>query len=326
MFFKRKWDPRGLHCFVTGGSAGLGLSLAVALTKKGADVSIVARNEDRLRAALDQLEAVRQTPNQILKSYSFSVDDASNAAAALEAACEPHGGRCPDAMFLCAGKSRPGFFVEQDEESLRRGMDESYWAQAWSALVSAKRLVRHHAKGKIVFVSSFLGYMSLVGYSTYSPGKFAIRGLAESLQSELMLYDVDVHICFPGTIRTPGFEEENKIKPKVTLKLEESDPGADPDVVAEGLLRGVQKGYFHITYDILGNIFRASTCGSSPRNNALDLLWGFIGFIALPIWRYTVDSAVREHRKEHEAYLADLGFFTSETPEGAKPVALKTAS
>lgn len=41
---------------MTGGSAGLGLALAVLLTKKGADVSIVARNEERLKGALEEME------------------------------------------------------------------------------------------------------------------------------------------------------------------------------------------------------------------------------------------------------------------------------
>lgn len=80
-------------------------------------------------------QAVRQTPNQLLKAYAFALDKEAGAAAALEAACQPHGGRCPDALFLCAGKSTPGFFIEQDEASLRSGMDETYWAQAPSALV-----------------------------------------------------------------------------------------------------------------------------------------------------------------------------------------------
>jgi short-subunit dehydrogenase len=44
------------HCYVTGGSAGLGLALALLLTKKGADVSIVARNEERLQKALQEME------------------------------------------------------------------------------------------------------------------------------------------------------------------------------------------------------------------------------------------------------------------------------
>ena len=46
------------HCYVTGGSSGLGLALAILLTKRGADVSIVARNEENLRKALAQLEVL----------------------------------------------------------------------------------------------------------------------------------------------------------------------------------------------------------------------------------------------------------------------------
>jgi NAD(P)-dependent dehydrogenase (short-subunit alcohol dehydrogenase family) len=42
--------------------------------------------------------------------------------------------------------------------------------------VASKRMVRTHTNGKIVFVSSVLGYFGMIGYSTYSPGKHAIRG------------------------------------------------------------------------------------------------------------------------------------------------------
>ena len=44
------------HVYVTGGTAGLGLGLAELLAKKGAHVSIVARNQQRLDAALAKLE------------------------------------------------------------------------------------------------------------------------------------------------------------------------------------------------------------------------------------------------------------------------------
>lgn len=42
--------------------------------------------------------------------------------------------------------------------------------------VASKRMMRTCTKGKIVFVSSVLGYFGMIGYSTYSPGKHAIRG------------------------------------------------------------------------------------------------------------------------------------------------------
>jgi short-subunit dehydrogenase len=63
-------------------------------------------------------------------------------------------------------------------------------------------------------------------------------GLAEALRSELILYEIDVHCFFPCTIYTPGYEEENKTKPKVTLKIEEADSGLTPEQVAAGILKG----------------------------------------------------------------------------------------
>lgn len=141
---------------MTGGSAGLGLALSVELTKRGADVSIVARDEEKLAKALEQLEvryvhdahhechlihfnpqAARQTPNQVLRSYSYSLTESASSSAALEAACASHGGRAPDAVFLCAGSATPGFFVELSAEEMESGMNQAYWVQAYSALVSA---------------------------------------------------------------------------------------------------------------------------------------------------------------------------------------------
>ncbi|KAJ7507883.1 oxidoreductase [Mycena galericulata] len=310
MFSSAKWVPKGRHVYITGGSSGLGLSLAILLTKKGADVSIVARDEQKLRSALDEMEKVRQSPGQKLHSYSYYLHEADSSAAALEAVCAAHDGRSPDAIFLCAGTSTPGFFVEQTEASLRKGMDMAYWVQAWSALACAKRMAQDRFPGKIVFTSSLLGYMSLVGYASYSPGKHALRGLAETLRSELILYDIGVHIFFPGTIYSPGYEEENKTKPKITLKIEETDEGMHPDKVAETLLRGVQKDDFHISADLLGNIFRSSTRGATPHNNVLlDAFYSLFGWVGLPIWRRGVDASIVQHRSEHQKYLVGKGFF-----------------
>ena len=66
----------------------------------------------------------------------------------------------------------------------------------------------------------------------------ALTGLAEALQSEFLMYGIDVHILFPGTIMSPGLIEENKTKPKITLKLEETDVGTAPEKVAEHFLNG----------------------------------------------------------------------------------------
>jgi 3-dehydrosphinganine reductase len=305
IFSRSSWDPSGRHCYITGGSTGLGLALAIILTKRGADVSIVARNEENLKKALEQLEAARVNPNQILKTYSYSLDTQKAATDALEAACLPHAGQSPDTVFLCAGKATPGFFIEQTEETMRKGMDNTYWLAAWSAMAASKRMIRTRSKGKIVFVSSVLGYFGLIGYSTYSPGKHAIRGLAETLRQELLLYSIDVQIYMPVTMYTPGYEEENKTKPDLTLKIEESDGGLTADKAAENLYQGVRRGDFHITDTFIADVFRTNTRGASPfgSNILKDLLYGLIGTIALPLWRREVDKQVVRHREEHSRYL-----------------------
>ena len=53
-----------------------------------------------------------------------------------------------------------------------------------------------------------------------------------------MLYGIDVHIGFPCTIYSPGYEEENRLKPKITLKIEETDGGNVPEVTASVILNG----------------------------------------------------------------------------------------
>lgn len=309
MFSSKKWSPEGLHVYITGGSQGLGLALAKLVARKGAHVSIVARTQSKLDDALKELEANRQSPDQIFKAFSFSLNTAEESAAALQAASDAHGGKVPDAVFACAGASKPMYLLEMQPEDLSRGMANGYWVQAWTAFAAAKQMVRENKKkGKIVLVSSTLGYMSLIGYSSYSPAKHALRGLADSLHSELMLYDIDTHIFFPPTMYTPGFEEENKTKPAITRTIESTDEGLTADQAAAGLLAGVEKGHAHITADLITSLFRASTRGCAPRSNAaLDFVLDLVALVGLPIWRRSVDKQVLAHRVEHMEYLRGKG-------------------
>ena len=92
----------------------------------GAHVSIVARTESTLQAALKTLESHRMAENQRLAYYSFPLNTLEGAAQALDAVSKPFGGRVPDAAFLVAGASKPGFFVEMDEAELKKGMENGY--------------------------------------------------------------------------------------------------------------------------------------------------------------------------------------------------------
>jgi hypothetical protein len=59
----------------------------------------------------------------------------------------------------------------------------------------------------------------------------------------------------PVTMFTPGYEEENKSKPALTLKIEESDGGLTAEKAAEGLYEGAVHPSF-LTAGLIANIYR----------------------------------------------------------------------
>ncbi|KAF8335049.1 uncharacterized protein EI90DRAFT_3280159 [Cantharellus anzutake] len=305
--FTKRWDPKDKHCYVSGGSTGLGLALSVLLVKAGAHVSIVARNQEKLDEAIKRLESLRVHEGQIIKSYSFSLSSGDESTRALDAACALHGGKSPDALFLCAGASRPRFIVDSTEQDMLQGMVEGYWVQAWSAIAAVKRMAHEGAKGKIVLVGSTLSYMAFVGYGSYTPAKHALRGFSDTLRNECLLYGIDVHFYAPNTMHTAGYEVEQQTKPWITNKIEEGDSPTTSEKAAASLLKGVQKGQAHIAGDLITHLFRASTRGAAPYNNPLvDGILGFIAWIGVPIWRRSADSAVRAHRTQHAEYLRQM--------------------
>jgi 3-dehydrosphinganine reductase len=79
-----------------------------------------------------------------------------------------------------------------------------------------------------------------------------LAGLAECLRSEFQLYDISIHAYFPGTILSPGYQEENKTKPEITKKLEgpESD-GLTPEQCARGLLKGESLSFSCMVDDVV---------------------------------------------------------------------------
>lgn len=58
---------RGRHCLVTGGSGALGSAIAADMARAGARVTLVGRNEPRLRTALSQLPPSPSEPETVEK-------------------------------------------------------------------------------------------------------------------------------------------------------------------------------------------------------------------------------------------------------------------
>ena len=67
----------GSHVVVTGGSSGIGFEIAKLCASKGAKVSIIARNESRLKKATKEIEAL-SSRSKGDQCFSISVDISSS--------------------------------------------------------------------------------------------------------------------------------------------------------------------------------------------------------------------------------------------------------
>ena len=138
--------------------------------------------------------------------------------------------------------------------------------------------------GAVVFISSMAGQVGLHGYTAYSTTKFALRGLAETLQMEVRPHNVRVSISFPPDTDTPQYQEE--LKERQALHTELASYGAvfQADDVAKEVWRGVEQGQFLITHGMDGFIVGTLTAGMSPVHSSwtavtqvqtcMDMCWG----------------------------------------------------
>ncbi|ORX38198.1 hypothetical protein BD324DRAFT_578063, partial [Kockovaella imperatae] len=300
--------------YVTGGSQGLGRALAKWLVQNGAsDVVIVARSVDGLKKVLEELEVRVLHHDPIRRYVSADLITSKGASEALEEAQKRHG-RYPDHYFLCAGYSRPRYFIDHTPEELQGGLDATYWTTAWTAHTACKAMVANRIKGRIVMVGSFLSYTAFVGYTSYSPGKYAVRGLADALRSEMLLHDITVNLFLPGGIDTPGYEVENSSKPAPTKKLEEGDTLITAEECVNHMVRGLQRGYYQSTTMFVSELMRMGSRGGVPGNNPIkDFFMWLLAGIGMPIWVFFMDYTVKGFRKNVQRELEQKGYYKRAT-------------
>lgn len=150
----------------------------------------------------------------------------------------------------------------------------------------------------IVFVGSMLSTLSFVGYSAYSGSKFALRGFAEALRSEMKVVDCHVSMYLPGTMDTPGYEAETLGKPLITKNIEGTSTMVGPEKAAQDMLMGVLSGKFCFSNDLVGELARCSVQGGSPRTNLfLEALVTPVLALIFAAWAMISDREVRQFFK-----------------------------
>jgi 3-dehydrosphinganine reductase len=245
-------DWTGKHAVITGGSSGIGLATAEALAARGAHVTLVARDAQRLEAAREAVAARRTADSQNITTVSGDVSTLDGAAAIVDQATAA--GRPIDLLVSCAGVIIPGYFETMTPADYEGCMD-SWRGCVYMARAAAPAMMRRKS-GRIVNVSSVAGFMGVFGYTAYSSAKYAIMGYSESLRSELRPYDVGVSVVCPPDTDTPGLAFEKSLRPAETDRVAGNIAAVPPSVVAEAIVRGVESGRYLIVPGALSKFYR----------------------------------------------------------------------
>ncbi|XP_060900724.1 3-ketodihydrosphingosine reductase [Labrus mixtus] len=252
----------GAHVVVTGGSSGIGKSIAVECYKQGAFITLVARDEAKLLQAKKEVEKFAINDKQVVLCISVDVSsDYSQVESVIKQAQEKLGP--VDMLVNCAGTSISAKFEEMEVDRFKKLMEVNYLGSVYPTRAVITTM-KERRMGRIMFVSSQAGQVGLFGYTAYSPSKFALRGLAESLQMEIKPYNIYVTVAYPPDTDTPGLAEENKTKPLETKLISETSGVCQPDQVAKIIVRDAVQGNFNSSVGPDGYMLSALTCGMSP--------------------------------------------------------------
>ncbi|XP_078442027.1 3-dehydrosphinganine reductase TSC10A-like [Wolffia australiana] len=259
---------KGRHVFITGGSMGIGLAIAKQASAQGARVSLLARGFQKLEEARDEIR--RETGVEV-SIYSVDVRDEDGVRKALQEAGTVDVLICNQGFFL------PRELVQMDMDEVKYMLDVN--------LVGTFNLIRHALPAmqqtasstprSIAIISSQAGQVGVYGYTHYCASKFALRGLAEALQQEIISHNIRVCLVCPPVVETPGYKKiavQKKGTSVLTTKLATSSTKMDVKDVARETLDGIKSGQFFVPCNWQGFALSLAGSGGSPATSPLTAL------------------------------------------------------
>jgi 3-oxoacyl-[acyl-carrier protein] reductase len=185
----------GKVAVVTGGSRGIGASIAALLAERGAAVVVSARDADRLGAAVKELEGAGAP----VVGVAGDVSKREDAERVVETARERFGRL--DILVNNAGITRDGLLLRMKDEDWDRVLEVNLRGAFVMTRAAAKAMVRQKS-GRIINISSAAGAMGNAGQVNYSASKAGLIGFTKASARELSHWSILVNAVAPGLIET----------------------------------------------------------------------------------------------------------------------------
>ncbi|WP_233507987.1 SDR family NAD(P)-dependent oxidoreductase [Spongiactinospora gelatinilytica] len=179
---------------VTGAGGGVGRATAARLGREGALVALIARGGAEVSTAAVEVGAAGGS-GIVYETDVADYEQVSTAAERIETDLGPIDVwiNVPDAAAFAR-------FTDAPPQEFRRATAATFLGCAWGTRV-ALDLMRPRGRGTIVQAGSALAYRGVPGRSAYCAAEHAIRGMTESIRSELREADSPLKIT---TVRLPA--------------------------------------------------------------------------------------------------------------------------
>jgi NAD(P)-dependent dehydrogenase (short-subunit alcohol dehydrogenase family) len=203
------------RALIVGTGSGLSASLARLFAKSGMQVAVASRRADNIAALAKETGG---------KAFACDATDRGQVAQ-LFADVEAAGG-APDVVVYNASYRTRGPFVELDPVEVERALMVTAYGGFLVAQEAAKRMVPHK-HGAIMLTGASAGVKGYPQSAPFAMGKFALRGMAQSMARELQPQGIHVvHVVVDG-----GILSARRPSPP-----DKPDSMLDPDAIAQSYL------------------------------------------------------------------------------------------
>lgn len=216
------FDLTGRVAVVTGGSSGLGVLFAKALSRQGATVVVVARRLEKLKAVAESI--IEETGNKV-GYYQCDVSDSKQVAELAEKVVADYGKI--DIAVNCAGGGNCGNTEDLTDEKWHKTMGINLDGVFYCCREFGKAMIKN-GYGRMINISSMLGSVGLdiaygMGIPEYAASKGAVNNLTRQLAAEWARYGITVNAVAPGffasEVSPVGNEKfDNFLKGKCPMK------------------------------------------------------------------------------------------------------------
>lgn len=192
---KMKVDLAGQTAIVTGASRGLGKAMAIALAGNGAHVTCVARNEDKLKETVAEIEAAGGKAEYAI----CNVSDRESVDKVVDDVVEKYDKL--DILVNNAGITRDTLLPRMSDDE----WDDVIATNLRSAFLMSRAASRYMMRaryGRIINITSVSGLIGNPGQTNYSASKAGLIGLTRSLSRELAGRKLTINAVAPGFIES----------------------------------------------------------------------------------------------------------------------------